>query len=103
MTNWSGSWSGWAARREPTIVIGNSRTARAVLLAATLTFSGVAHADDPALRLRATVAGSRTAPLTIEVLRWSTVEERAPLLAALAPPPPAAGGGAPGAAGRGGR
>jgi hypothetical protein len=87
-------------------VIGNSHSARAIFLAATLTVFGMAYADEPDLRLRATVAGAKAAPLSIEVLRWSTVAERAPLLAALAPPPPPpppAAGAAPAAPGRGGR
>jgi len=74
--------------------------------------AGLMFADGPALRLRATVigAGAPTAPMTIELLRWSTDVERAPLLAALsAPPPPppsvpaAPAGGRAGRAGRGGR
>lgn len=47
-----------------------------------------------------------TAPMTIELLRWSTDAERAPLLAALAappPPPPSAPAPAAGRGGRGGR
>ena len=44
----------------------------------------------PALKLsRARWSARRRAPLTIELLRWSTDAERAPLLAALAAPPPA--------------
>ena len=65
-------------------------------------------ADTPALTLRA-VAVSDTAaaaPLAIELHRWSSDSERAPLLAALAPPTPAPAA-APAAAasdaGRGGR
>jgi hypothetical protein len=72
-------------------------------------------ADEPALTLRATVVGgAAAAPLTIELLRWTTDSERAPLLAAMSapPPPPAAaagtaaapaGGRAAGRGGRGGR
>lgn len=68
--------------------------------------SPVASADGQALKLRATVigAGAPAAPLTIELFRWPTDEERAPLIAALsAPPPPppapAASAAAPAAAG----
>ena len=66
----------------------------------------------PALKLKASVigAGAPAAPMTIELFRWSTDVERAPLIAALAPPPPAQPSAAPaapagraGRAGRGGR
>ena len=60
----------------------------------------------PALKLKANVigAGAATAPMTIELFRWSTDVERAPLMAALAAPPPAPAGAAPAAAaGRAGR
>jgi hypothetical protein len=66
----------------------------------------------PALKLKASVmgTGTATAPVTIELLRWSTDVERAPLVAALAAPPPAppsavpaAPAGRAGRAGRGGR
>ncbi|HKH71877.1 MAG TPA: hypothetical protein VKA59_11045 [Vicinamibacterales bacterium] len=60
----------------------------------------------PALKLKASVIGASapTAPLTIELFRWSTDVERAPLLAALAAPPPVPPGAAPAApAGRAGR
>ena len=67
--------------------------------------------EEPALTMRASLLGIATAaPLTIELSRWSTDAERAPLLAALAAPPTAppsvpaadaAGRGARG--GRGGR
>jgi hypothetical protein len=66
----------------------------------------------PALKLKASVigAGAPVAPMTIELFRWSTDVERAPLLAALAAPPPAPPSAAPaapagraGRAGRGGR
>lgn len=71
------------------------------------TMAGTA-AESTVLKLRATVIGSATAaPLTVELFRWPTDEERAPLMAALSsppPPPPApAGAGAGRAAGRGGR
>jgi hypothetical protein len=76
--------------------------------------STVVSADCEVLKLRATVIGASTpaAPLSIELFRWPTDEERAPLIAALAappsppPPPPAAappGGRAAGRGGRGGR
>ena len=66
----------------------------------------------PALKLKASVIGASapTGPMTIELFRWSTDVERAPLLAALAAPPPAPPSAAPaapagraGRAGRGGR
>lgn len=67
-------------------------------------------ADSGALKLHATVISTSAppAPLTIELFRWPTDEERAPLMAALsapppAPPAPAAPAGGRAAAGRGGR
>ena len=68
----------------------------------------VANDPAPALRLRAITADTQT-PWTIELSRWSTDGERAPLLSALSAPPappqgpaaPASGGG--GRGGRGGR
>jgi hypothetical protein len=74
--------------------------------------SGIVRAESPALKLKASVigAGAPTAPMTIELFRWSTDVERAPLLAALSAPPPAPPSAAPaapagraGRAGRGGR
>jgi hypothetical protein len=68
-------------------------------------FGGVMLADGPVLNLRA-VATSATrteVPLTVELFRWSTDAERAPLLAALSAPPPAPPAPAAPAAGRGGR
>jgi hypothetical protein len=73
---------------------------------------GLTFADGHVLKLTASVmgTGAPTAPLTIELFRWSTDGERAPLLAALAAPPPAppsvapaAPAGRAGRAGRGGR
>jgi hypothetical protein len=67
---------------------------------------------DSAMTLKASVigAGAPTAPMTIELFRWSTDVERAPLLAAMTAPPPAPPSAAPaapagraGRAGRGGR
>jgi hypothetical protein len=66
----------------------------------------------PALKLKVSMigAGAPAVPMTIELFRWSTDVERAPLLAALAAPPPAPPSAAPaapagraGRAGRGGR
>jgi hypothetical protein len=63
----------------------------------------------PALKIRASVVGAvaPTAPLTIELFRWSTDGERPPLLTALsappAPPPAAPATPAVGRAGRAGR
>ena len=61
-------------------------------------------AEGSALALRAVATGATPVPFTVELTRWSTDAERAPLLAALAPPPaaPAAAASAEGA-GRGGR
>ena len=66
-------------------------------------------AAGPALTLHANAAAGADVPLTIELVRWSTDAERAPLLAAMAPPAPAPqpasapAADAAGAAGRGGR
>ena len=71
-----------------------------------------AAADGPALNLRATAApAANDGPLTIELTRWSTEAERAPLVTALSAPTPApasappagAAAGRAGRAGRGGR
>jgi hypothetical protein len=89
-------------------LIVNSRTAR-VLVVATVAACGVVPAvtlaEAPALRLQATAVAAAGESLTIELLRWSTDQERAPLVAALSAPPPPARGAAAGAAaaGRGGR
>lgn len=85
-----------------------ARTAIGLALTIGLTWSA-SFAEGPALMLRAVSAssGAAHAPLTIELFRWSTDAERAPLLTAFAPPPPppappaAADGGAGGAPGRG--
>lgn len=83
---------------------GSNRTIAVAFALACHMSAGLVLAEEPVLRLRANVAGAASSetPLTIELLRWSTDAERAPLLAALAAPPPPPGGGAP-AAGRGGR
>jgi hypothetical protein len=66
-------------------------------------------AESLALKLRATAIGAGTSsPLSVELFRWSTDAERAPLHAAFAAPPPAPAAPAPAAgrgraAGRGGR
>jgi hypothetical protein len=68
-----------------------------------------ATADEPALQLRAAVVGASVeTTLTIELLRWSTDTERAPVVIAFAAPPPptpppAAAAGPAGRGGRGGR
>ena len=100
---------------------GNSRpliaglvtaVAMLVVVNAGRTFAQGGAAPAPALKLKASVigAGAPTAPMTIELFRWSTDGERAPLLAALSAPPPAppsaataAPAGRAGRAGRGGR
>ena len=58
------------------------------LLLFALALSVPLKAAESALTLHATAAGADV-PLTIELFRWSTDAERAPLLAALAPPAPA--------------
>ena len=68
--------------------------------------SGYAAAAGPSLKLGATVvAAPNAAPLSIELERWSTDAERAPLVAAWSAPAPApvAAAPAPAAAGRAGR
>jgi hypothetical protein len=88
--------------------------AAAIALGVALTASAGVElwAESAVMTLRATVVGEQTPPQTlrIELLRWSTDTERAPLLAAAAPPaaPPAAAPAAAPAAGaaaggRGGR
>jgi hypothetical protein len=99
-------------------VTGSNRTVVAGLVTAAamlvIVSAGRTFAEGavPALKVKASVigAGAPTAPLTIELFRWSTDVERAPLLAALSAPPPAPPSTAPaapagraGRAGRGGR
>jgi hypothetical protein len=90
-------------------VTGSRRAAVAgVLACATVLFvlAGTQpSAEGPALRLHATGVGTSLARLTIELNRWSTDAERAPLHAALAapPPPPAGPPAAASGRGRGGR
>lgn len=92
-----------------------------IVIALAIAAPAVVQGQNAVLDVRAAVVGDRApsaATLRIEVLRWSTEAERAPMLAALsappapstpassqaAPPPPAAGPPAPPAAGgRGGR
>jgi hypothetical protein len=83
-----------------------------VIVNAGRTLADVGAAPAAALKLKASVigAGAPAAPMTIELFRWSTDVERAPLIAALAAPPPAPPSAAPaapagraGRAGRGGR
>lgn len=101
--------------RRQSLVLGAWSLVRAwslVLGPVVIIASGMVRAEGPALKLKASVigAGAPTAPMTIELFRWSTDGERAPLMAALsAPPPPppnaapAAPAGRAGRAGRGGR
>ncbi len=95
-------------------MIASKRERGAAALVAALAIAlaaPVADAAGSAVKLHATVVGApNEGPLTIEVSRWSTDDERAPLLAALAPlpparasNPPAAGAAGRGRAGRGGR
>src|SRR4029450_10387094 len=84
-----------------------------VLGPAVIVTGSLVAAEGPALTLhaRAAAAGASTGPITIELFRWSTDSERAPLVAALSaptPPPaapaaPAPGRGAGRAGGRGAR
>jgi hypothetical protein len=82
-----------------------SRPAGPVALAVLLALSGtLSLGAEPALTLRASAIGAGGAPWTIELLRWSTEAERAPLLATLSAPaaaPPAAPAAAAGTVGRG--
>jgi hypothetical protein len=94
-------------------VTGNSRTfvaALATALAIVVIVNAKAAETVPALKLKASVigaAGAPASPISIELFRWSTDVERAPLIAALQAPPPApasaAGAGRAGRAARGGR
>ena len=76
-----------------------------VAIAVTLTLlSSAGHicAESLALKLRATTIGAgASSPLTVELFRWSTDSERAPLHAAFSAPPPAPPAPAAPAAGRG--
>jgi len=84
-------------------VIG-SRQRSLILGAAIAVAASLVHAEGPALTLhvRSAAAGAAAGPMTIELIRWSTDAERAPLIAALsAPTPPPAASAAPAAAGRG--
>ena len=88
-------------------MIGNRHAieiaAAIVFVAAASLPSGRMLAEDAALTLRGSVVGAATSqPLTIEVFRWSTDAERAPLLTALAPPPAPPAAANPPAAGRAG-
>ena len=90
----------------------SNRTIRVgVAIAVALAFTsgaGSMCAEESSLRLRAAAIGGSapSAPWTIELFRWSSEAERAPLLAALSAPPPAPPAAPPPAgraAGRGGR
>ena len=78
-----------------------------VVLGPVLISAAIVSGEDAALSLRASVIGAaQSDPLTIELYRWSTDAERAPLLTAVSAPPPApapAAAPAGGRAGRGGR
>jgi hypothetical protein len=73
-------------------VNGSSRLRRCigivVIILATCVSAGVMFADDPVLKLRAATNGASPVALTIELFRWSSDAERAPLLTALSAPPP---------------
>jgi hypothetical protein len=93
------------------------RFAAVVGIAVALGVIPVVRAEDAVLELRASVVGERgehLGALRVEVLRWSTDAERAPMLTALSAPTPAPAAAAPspssttppaagGRAGRGGR
>ena len=78
-----------------------------VVLGPVLISAAIVSGEDGALSLRASVIGAaQSDPLTVELYRWSTDAERAPMMTALSAPPPApAAPAAPagGRAGRGGR
>jgi hypothetical protein len=78
-----------------------------VVLGPVLISAAIVSGEDGALSLRASVIGAaQSGPLTVELYRWSTDAERAPMMTALSAPPPApAAPAAPagGRAGRGGR
>jgi hypothetical protein len=87
-------------------VIDSSRMgSRAIAVVAAWYLAAVPmFAEDTALKLRAAPIGSAVTPLTIDLYRWSTDAERAPLLVALsAPPPSPPTTAAPAPTGRGGR
>jgi hypothetical protein len=84
-------------------VTGNNRTGVAVVMLAALSLgTALISADTAALKLRATAIGAGpSSPLTVELFRWSTDAERAPVHAAFSAPPPAPAAPAAAAAGRG--
>jgi hypothetical protein len=93
-----------------TMTVSRAACLRAVMVTSLCAAAGWVSADTRALILQATTVGVEgpAETLRIEVLRWSTDEERKPILtAASAPPPappaPAAAAPAAGRAGRGGR
>jgi len=93
---------GWALVRAWSVVRPWS-----VVLGSVLIRAAIVSGEDGALSLRASVIGAgQSDPLTVELYRWSTDAERAPLLTAVSAPTPApAAAAAPagGRAGRGGR
>jgi hypothetical protein len=85
-------------------VTGSRSFGVAIAVVAACLSGGLAMAaDGVALKLRATGIGASASPLTVELFRWSTDSERAPLHAAFSAPPPAPVAAAPAApaAGRG--
>lgn len=94
-----------------TMTVSSAARAGAALAALCAVYAGAdMRADTPALTLRATMVGAPSTgnTLSIELFRWSTDEERAPLLTATAalnrpPAPPSADQVPAGRAGRGGR
>ena len=91
-------------------MIANRQAASTTAVLAVLTVaalcSGVAAQADAVLKLRGRVTAEPSSPVTIELHRWSTEDERKRLVTALSAPVAPAGenaGAAPAAAGRGGR
>jgi len=76
-----------------------------LVLGPALIIGGVVSAEGPALKLhaRTAAAGGPIGPMTIELFRWSTDAERAPLIAALSAPTPPPAPAAPAAAAAAGR
>lgn len=85
-------------------MIGNRRSSLVLGPWALIVGAGLVHAEGPALTLhaRTATASAPAAMMTIELFRWPTDAERAPVIAALsAPAPPPAASAAPSASAQG--